>query len=448
MDAQGGPRVALGALALALAVGAGLYLRLSSPGGPSSPTPAAARCAPVTKLVFEGGGVKGVAYGGAAAALEETGELAGVTGVAGTSAGSQVAALLAAGYTGRELIGALVSIDFGELTDTSGNGVKDLERLFTRFGFFKGDALEARIDELLSARARVRNVTFAQLYALTRIRLRIPATCVTNASLVWFDHTSAPTLPVARAVRASSAVPFFYAPVQIDGRLYVDGGLLRNLPVDAFAAMPPDGGRTLALLLARRPGEREVRTLGEFALQVVDTMMWGPDSANSIHRGQAHSAHAADAGDDGAMRLWRALVGARADAGGGAAPRIDVVDINTTFVGAGEFGLSAGTKASLVRAGYEAVRAYADACRTGGRADAEAAAAGATGGRIAEPEPEWLRQLEARAAELDEEALAGTPEGFWRDLREQWAALQKRIDEALPSGDALPAATLSLGIGL
>ena len=54
-------------------------------------------------VVFEGGGVKGAVYAGALVALEEHGVLAGVQKYAGTSAGSTVAALLAAGYSSCEI---------------------------------------------------------------------------------------------------------------------------------------------------------------------------------------------------------------------------------------------------------------------------------------------------------------------------------------------------------
>ena len=61
-------------------------------------------------LALEGGGVKGVAFAGAARALEEAGLLQRFEGFAGTSAGSQAAALLAAGFTASELEEALLRV--------------------------------------------------------------------------------------------------------------------------------------------------------------------------------------------------------------------------------------------------------------------------------------------------------------------------------------------------
>lgn len=70
---------------------------------------------PYKFVSLEGGGVKGICYGGSAAALEQAGLLNEVEGYSGSSAGSQAAALLAVGYTGKELTEELVSLDFAEL---------------------------------------------------------------------------------------------------------------------------------------------------------------------------------------------------------------------------------------------------------------------------------------------------------------------------------------------
>ena len=68
-------------------------------------------------LVFEGGGVKGIALIGALAVLEERGYEP--QGVAGTSAGALLAALLAAGYTATELREIFLDFDFSSLQDTA-----------------------------------------------------------------------------------------------------------------------------------------------------------------------------------------------------------------------------------------------------------------------------------------------------------------------------------------
>ena len=66
---------------------------------------------PFTNLVFEGGGVKGVAYVGALQVLEDRGIAGRVDAVAGTSAGAITAALVAAGYSAAELKTTMMALD-------------------------------------------------------------------------------------------------------------------------------------------------------------------------------------------------------------------------------------------------------------------------------------------------------------------------------------------------
>eukprot|EP01050_Picozoa_sp_SAG11_P002942 SAG11_NODE_157_length_14147_cov_8.545202_4_plen_202_part_00 len=50
----------------------------------------------------------------------------------------------------------------------------------------------------------------------------------------FLNARTTPSMPIALAARASSAIPFFFEPVQWESRLFVDGGVSRNLPLDAF----------------------------------------------------------------------------------------------------------------------------------------------------------------------------------------------------------------------
>ena len=68
-------------------------------------------------LVFEGGGVKGVAYGGVIDVLEQRGITPRITNVAGTSAGSITAALVSLGYSAADFKDIMMRLDFTKLED-------------------------------------------------------------------------------------------------------------------------------------------------------------------------------------------------------------------------------------------------------------------------------------------------------------------------------------------
>lgn len=131
---------------------------------------------PQADAVFEGGGVRGIAHAGA---LVEA-EAAGYTweNVAGTSAGSIIAALVACGYTGQEVREIIWSFDFSELMD---NGWEDrlgdialfplrfvprfgkvapyIPSILKDFGIYEGDRFQEEIGKYLEKRARRSSAT-------------------------------------------------------------------------------------------------------------------------------------------------------------------------------------------------------------------------------------------------------------------------------------------------
>ena len=159
-------------------------------------------------LVLEGGGVKGIAYSGAACALEAAGLLDDVNSFRGTSAGAIAAALLASGMGCESMHTALWSIDFDALV--SGSILTSLEQLRTSFGLHDGRNLQRHIESLLAAQVGTGNITFAELRELTGKQLQLTATSLTTSRLVYFDADRTPNVPVARAVRASASIPLSF----------------------------------------------------------------------------------------------------------------------------------------------------------------------------------------------------------------------------------------------
>ncbi len=209
--------------------------------------------------VFEGGGVRGIALAGAAAAALDHGYR--FDGVAGTSAGALVAALVAAEYGADELGGGVCSIDWPALLDPVPGKRLPLigphVALALHKGLYRGRALEATWAALL-ARKGVR--TFADL---PPGKLRVVATDLNHQrgvilpdALAAFGHDAA-GFPVALALRMSAAVPFLFQPVALRDRvrgerlLFGDGALATNYPIRAVPADRPvlgfrlvdDGGR-------------------------------------------------------------------------------------------------------------------------------------------------------------------------------------------------------------
>lgn len=200
----------------------------------------------IKNLVFEGGGMKGIAYAGAIRELERRGLLGGVTQVAGASAGAITAAFLAVGVDAAELEEILRETDFSQFMDGKGWVFRDASRLFDAYGVHPGKTAEdwlrsqiAHLTERLTGRAQP-DLTFAELSALAsaypgRARnLHVVTTNLSQRVAEVFSAATRPEVPIYKAVRMSMSIPLFFEAYPFNGDLYVDGGVSWNYPIDLF----------------------------------------------------------------------------------------------------------------------------------------------------------------------------------------------------------------------
>lgn len=234
-------------------------------------------------LVFEGGGVKGVAYAGALDVLDAAGGLAGVERVAGTSAGSITALLVALGYTPAEVESIVLGLDFRMFED--GTFLTDLERFFRDYGWYPADTATCLFECLVERKLGDRQATFADLHARAAsdpaLRdLYVVSTDLERRAWVVFSHESAEyaDLPLARGVRASMAIPFFFTAQRIGGEVFVDGGVMRNYAIDLFDRRDPVDA-TLGFFLGSLPAPSPVGDLEQYTEQVFESIL-GLQTAN------------------------------------------------------------------------------------------------------------------------------------------------------------------------
>lgn len=114
-------------------------------------------------LVFEGGGVKGIAYVGAMEVLQRRGIFADIKRVGGTSAGAINAVLLACGYTNAEQKKILFELDFERFLDDDTVVIRDTGRLLNEFGWHKGDFFRDWMGGLIKKKMKTAGITFAEM---------------------------------------------------------------------------------------------------------------------------------------------------------------------------------------------------------------------------------------------------------------------------------------------
>ncbi len=227
----------------------------------------------ITNLVFEGGGVKGVAYCGALAELESHGIMPGVTRVAGTSAGAITAALVAAGYSSTELADAMLALDFRKFEDGELEGPV---RVVEHYGWYRGKAFLEWMQGRVAAKLGSPGATFSDLHGTRQVDLRVVATNLATRTAQVFSVATTPTVPVAEAVRMSMSIPFFFAAVTFDGEVHVDGGAVWNYPIEMFDDPEPSPatlGFRLDNLSAPPPPPVPIHDFAEYAKGLWETVM-------------------------------------------------------------------------------------------------------------------------------------------------------------------------------
>jgi NTE family protein len=218
---------------------------VETPPAPATPAPPTAGVAapPKIALALGGGAARGFAHVGVIKALEAQGIHPDI--IVGTSAGSLVGALYAAGINGFELQRLALAMEDGAMSDWS----------LPDRGIIKGEALQNYVNAALANRP---------IEKMKKI-LAIVATDLQTGEAIVFR-----TGNTGMAVRASSSVPGVFQPVRINGREYVDGGLVSPVPVKVARSLGADV--VIAVDISSRPRFGKTASSIDVLLQTFNIM--------------------------------------------------------------------------------------------------------------------------------------------------------------------------------
>ncbi|HND14949.1 MAG TPA: patatin-like phospholipase family protein, partial [Pseudomonadales bacterium] len=198
-------------------------------------------------LVLAGGGARGLAHIGVIRFLEEHGIR--VDAIAGTSMGAIVGAMYASGLDAAEMEEVATTLDwkyaFDDTTPRNQLSLRrkqeDLDflvrgklrykdgRLRLPMGAIEGQHLNMVLHDIIGHVARVRD------FDSLPIPFRAVATDIETGEAVVIGRGD-----LATAMRASMSIPGMFSPVELDGRLLVDGGIANSIPVDVAQTMGVD----------------------------------------------------------------------------------------------------------------------------------------------------------------------------------------------------------------
>lgn len=183
----------------------------------------------IDTLVIAGGGLKGFSMISSINKLIKSNiiKLKNIKYYYGTSVGSIICFFLAIGYTMEELEIFINKFNFKSLSNDL-----DIDNLFENYGLSHGSNIMTTIHSLLTAKTRLLDINFKTLYKKYNIKLHIIATNVTDSIEEIFSLENTPAVSIMTAIRASIAVPIVFTPITIEGKQYLDGGLVNNFPIN------------------------------------------------------------------------------------------------------------------------------------------------------------------------------------------------------------------------
>lgn len=229
-------------------------------------------------LVFEGGGVKGIAYLGMLEVLESNQILQSIKRIAGSSAGAITATLTCIGKNFAHIKSMADSLNFAEIKektqDQASNKIPKrikkkiakyygdfqcFHRLFSNNGWYSSDYFYNWLKKQITAQFKPssnQKITFADfqndaLHVENRHfkDLFVIGTDISSHKTRIFSASHTPDVEVANAVRISMSIPLFFESIDFkyptlkEKHIFSDGGVIRNYPIDIFDSPGYEGNQ-------------------------------------------------------------------------------------------------------------------------------------------------------------------------------------------------------------
>lgn len=199
-------------------------------------------------IVFEGAGIRGIAYSGVIKQLESQNIIKNIEKVGGTSAGAITAMMLSLGYNSTEIYDIISATKFQKFNDGKFIFFGGFSRLNKQYGWYKGGEFEKWLSKIIKDKTGDSEITFKELQEKGFKQLYTTATCINRQQLLILSAETYPLMKVKDAVRISMSIPLYFEAVFIDsiGRVYknsrsnknldilVDGGIIGNFPIFIF----------------------------------------------------------------------------------------------------------------------------------------------------------------------------------------------------------------------
>jgi NTE family protein len=208
-------------------------------------------------LVFEGAGIRGLAYAGALEELQANNKLTDIEKVGGTSAGAIAALTVALRYSPQEIQKIILDTKIQKFNDGKFFFIGGIARINKGYGWYRGKAFTKWLEKIIADKTGNKDITFQELHLQGFRDLYVTGTSLNRQQLIIFSRENYPHMRVKDAVRISMSIPLYFEAVCIDSSghvlnrkhatgeydIMVDGGFTGNFPIFLFDSLYHSGRR-------------------------------------------------------------------------------------------------------------------------------------------------------------------------------------------------------------
>ena len=185
-----------------------------------------------SSIVISGGAMKVLCSLGCIKYLEEKDMLSSIKNFVGTSAGAMICFFLVLGYKSTDINTFLAN----HLSDPviASLDPSQVLNILNDYGISDGSNFIELMKRILFGRTRLNDITFIELAKMTGKNLVVCVSNLTDEKEEFFCIDSKPNMSVIQALRISCSIPIIFNPVTLDDKIYLDGALYNNFPMNYF----------------------------------------------------------------------------------------------------------------------------------------------------------------------------------------------------------------------
>ena len=181
----------------------------------------------IDTIVLSSGGIKGMYFLGFLKALFEHIDRNNIKHYISCSVGVIFSFVLIIGYTLDEIENILLNYDLNKLVPKI-----NLDNLLLDLGLTDGEAFIEFFEDLFEYKSINKNITFKELYDITKIKFTITVTNFSKQSVEYWNFENTPDLTILQGLLASSRVPIYFKPLKVNNDYYIDGCIINGYPID------------------------------------------------------------------------------------------------------------------------------------------------------------------------------------------------------------------------